>query len=201
LYKTYYANICASNLGKQTNTSTKVYLGWCREKRHKGNIIHEILHALGFWHEHSRPDRDNFININWDNVAQGAERNLEKAEEVNSLGSAYDYGSIMHYPSDAYSINSSVATIANTTVLNKWDSMGQRVKLSDNDIEQLRLLYQCQSGPRSGPVGMDELCSEDCPCWEHALGECTSDNECMGDLVCENTPDPLPIPEYDDQLP
>lgn len=115
--------------------------------QHKGNIIHEILHALGFWHEHSRPDRDDFIKIEWSNVVENAERNLVKAEEVNSLGSSYDYGSIMHYPGDAYAIDSSTSTITNTTVLNKWESMGQRVKLSDRDISQLRLLYQCQFGP------------------------------------------------------
>lgn len=200
-YETYYSNICASNLGKQTDTSTKIYLGWCRQMQHKGNIINEILHALGFWHEHSRPDRDDFIKIEWSNVVENAERNLVKAEEVNSLGSSYDYGSIMHYPGDAYAIDSSTPTITNTTVLNKWESMGQRVKLSDRDISQLRLLYQCQSGPRSGSIGIDDLCSEDCPCWEHAIGECTTDDECMGDLVCNDAPDSLPAPEYHDQLP
>ena len=199
--QTYYANICASNLGKQTNTSTKIYLGWCRAKKYKGAIIHEILHALGFWHEHSRPDRDNFIKIEWNNVLEGAERNLEKAEEVNSLGSEYDYLSIMHYPGGAYAIDSSKPTIMNTTVMNKWETIGQRVKLSDRDVDQLRLLYQCKSGPRHNSVGVDELCSKDCPCWEYAHGECDSDEECMGDLVCGNAPDTLPIQEYYDQLP
>lgn len=167
--------------------------------KHKGNIIHEILHALGFFHEHSRPDRDNFIKIEWDNVIDGAEIYLQKAEEINSLGSTYDYLSIMHYPGDAYAINNTICTILNSTVMNQWETMGQRVKLSDRDIDQLRLLYQCKSGPRAS-VGNDELCSEDCQCWEHA-GECTSDNDCIGDLVCGDTPDPLPVREYHDQLP
>ena len=29
-----------------------------------GNVIHEILHAAGMIHEHSRSDRNNFINVN-----------------------------------------------------------------------------------------------------------------------------------------
>ena len=42
---------CAANIGKQYFKETNVYLGWCKEPRHIGNIVHEILHALGFWHE------------------------------------------------------------------------------------------------------------------------------------------------------
>ena len=34
-------------------------------------IIHETLHALGFFHEHQRPDRDNYVTIFLDNVRKG----------------------------------------------------------------------------------------------------------------------------------
>lgn len=40
-YETYYSGICASNLGRQAGAKTSIYLGWCRNKEHKGNIIHE----------------------------------------------------------------------------------------------------------------------------------------------------------------
>lgn len=36
-----------------------------------GAIQHEILHVLGIWHEQSRPDRDEFIEILWDNIQPG----------------------------------------------------------------------------------------------------------------------------------
>jgi hypothetical protein len=36
-----------------------------------GNIVHELAHTLGYFHEHSRPDRDNYIKVVWSNVMKG----------------------------------------------------------------------------------------------------------------------------------
>ena len=154
----------------------------------------------------SRPDRDNHVTIDWKYVPENAINNFQKATMVNSLGSPYDFNSIMHYPSTAFSNSSSTpkhSTILPVNGLASWESMGQRAKLSVADVEQLRLLYQCASGPRDGGLTMDELCSEDCPCWEYALGTCASDAECMDDLVCADYYHTTGIPqeEHVDTLP
>ncbi len=36
----------------------------------QGTTCHEIMHALGFYHEFARSDRDNFVTIDWNTVYQ-----------------------------------------------------------------------------------------------------------------------------------
>ena len=70
-------------------------------------IAHEIAHALGAIHEHQRPDRDNFVVIQYQNIDPSL---TERQKEVNFglklkvlIQSPYDYYSVMHYKHDAYS--------------------------------------------------------------------------------------------------
>lgn len=37
----------------------------------EGRAMHELLHALGLFHEQSRADRDKFVKIHLDNVVAG----------------------------------------------------------------------------------------------------------------------------------
>merc|ERR1712168_1711994 len=44
----------------------------------KGVAIHEMMHALGFFHEQSRLDRDKHIKIIWRNIKPKFYNNFEK---------------------------------------------------------------------------------------------------------------------------
>ena len=57
-------------------------------------IIHEFLHAVGFAHEHKRPDRDQFITINWGNIQSDAvdDFQIHSASQVNTFNRPYDLG-------------------------------------------------------------------------------------------------------------
>lgn len=59
---------CYSPVGR-TGGSQEVALG--DACLNHGTIQHEILHALGLWHEQSRSDRDDFIQVMWDNIQEG----------------------------------------------------------------------------------------------------------------------------------
>ncbi|CAF1094502.1 unnamed protein product [Rotaria sordida] len=108
---------------------------------YEGIIMHELLHVLGFYHEQSRPDRDSYVTINFANIQLGMEHNFVKYNnsEVNTQSTPYDYGSIMHYETTAFSANGlpTIVPIQPNTII------GQRVNLSSIDIQEVRLFYNC----------------------------------------------------------
>lgn len=34
-------------------------------------VCHEMMHAIGIWHEQSRADRDDYVKIEWSNIQSG----------------------------------------------------------------------------------------------------------------------------------
>lgn len=101
-----------------------------------GTAIHEIGHAIGLFHEQSRSDRDSFVRILIDNVPPADRHNFEThVQDATDLGN-YDFGSIMHYPADAFSIDGGP-----TIVTLNGENIGQRQGLSAGDIGSVRAMY------------------------------------------------------------
>ncbi|CAL8110960.1 unnamed protein product [Orchesella dallaii] len=63
----------------------------------KFTVTHELIHAIGFDHEQSRRDRNNFIEIDFDNVKRGKRSQFVVNPTHSGSGFPYDIRSIMHY--------------------------------------------------------------------------------------------------------
>ncbi|GFU55619.1 zinc metalloproteinase nas-36 [Nephila pilipes] len=64
-------------------------------------IVHEIGHAIGMYHEQSRMDRDGYVTILWNNIPPGMTSQFSSNLDY-PRGVEYDYTSIMHYSSMAF---------------------------------------------------------------------------------------------------
>ncbi|XP_049800867.1 zinc metalloproteinase nas-4-like [Schistocerca nitens] len=136
----------------------------------KGIVQHELMHALGFWHEQSRADRDDYVTVLLHNVIPGYERQFKKHSWhiAQSLGLPYDTGSLMHYGRLAFSRDGRSPTIVPR---DPRAAIGQRLGFSEVDVAKINLLYGCrntlvrrptpptQPPPRPVCAGSDRFCN------------------------------------------
>ncbi|XP_014672235.1 PREDICTED: zinc metalloproteinase dpy-31-like [Priapulus caudatus] len=66
------------------------------EFRYRQIVAHEIGHALGFWHEQAREDRNDSVQILWQNIQPGKWYNF-LTHDTLTAGIPYDVSSLMHY--------------------------------------------------------------------------------------------------------
>ncbi|XP_049808643.1 hatching enzyme 1.2-like isoform X1 [Schistocerca nitens] len=107
----------------------------------EGRSIHELLHALGLFHEQSRADRDQFVEIVKENIIPEFLNNFNKQSLENTTYSfEYDYDSIMHYGAYFFSKEKGKPTIV---AKNRGVKLGQRRAMSKTDCLKINDLYGC----------------------------------------------------------
>ncbi|XP_021340905.1 zinc metalloproteinase nas-28-like [Mizuhopecten yessoensis] len=121
----------------------KLYLtNNCMNKR---NIVSLLLVTLGLYHEHQRPDRDQYIQVHLDNVQDIAKPLFNKtlATDTDLLGLPYDFHSITHFRQYEYAKHASRPTITSNV---SGVSFGDRDVLSFYDVLKVQTLYKCTKG-------------------------------------------------------
>lgn len=138
----YNANGCSSSVGMIGGMQKIRLADWAT----KGNVIHEICHALGLLHEHSKPGRDKYVTIVEDNIKLLKKHNFNEVETAMPNTPEFDFESIMLYGSyttSAFAKNPQWAVILKKVEKNDPDSIiiPQRERLTTRDLQILNVLY------------------------------------------------------------
>ncbi len=137
------ASACFSGVGQaRRGIVVRTNLGdGCQSNR---TVAHELGHALGLFHEHQRPDRDQYLTIDFANVRENAVGNFNLLAALPLVGE-YDFGSIMHYGRAAFAIDATRPTLIPHAPYQGWAaSMGTFPDPSGTDHEVVAFLYNQQ---------------------------------------------------------
>ncbi|CBY24203.1 unnamed protein product [Oikopleura dioica] len=129
---------CWSFVGHVANGAQDLNLG--PDCLIKGTIQHEFLHALGFYHEHTRADRDDFVKVFPENIIDEYEINYDKLPWSlwANVGSPYDIASVMHYGSTFFrTTEAASAGLYAMTDLEDQAFDAQRDRSSSIDMHQV----------------------------------------------------------------
>ncbi|XP_067136385.1 zinc metalloproteinase nas-13-like [Centruroides vittatus] len=132
---------CSSFVGKRGGRQIMNLASRCWNL---GIILHELGHAIGLFHEHTRPDRDKYIKILWDNIKEEYKSSFLKYDKnFLRICDKYSYDTVMHYGPKSFAKYGKITimpTLPNVTIkeVYEWRS------LSQSDIECIRILYECE---------------------------------------------------------
>ena len=130
------ANVSNSYLGMIGGEQVLNLADWAN----KYTAMHELAHALGVIHEQSRPDRDTYVTIHPENIADGMAFNFDKIAGALNQGD-YDFDSFMHYPAKAFSKNGADTITTNAGYTQFQNKMGQRSHTSTLDAAGMAAIY------------------------------------------------------------
>ncbi|XP_039269551.2 uncharacterized protein LOC120344405 isoform X2 [Styela clava] len=119
-----------------------------------GTVMHQIMHALGFWHKQSRQDRDKYIYILRQNIKSGFDGSFQKqtTDNIDNINSIYDYQSLMHFDQFAFSKDQNrwlTIIQANGNLYDKYN----KDYFTGGDVDLINKLYNCPAATNSTSSG------------------------------------------------
>lgn len=138
-------NACfSSHAGRQRNTSTDQLVNIGKDCANLNSIVHELGHLIGLYHEHSRPDRDKYIRVLYENLSLNSSDQFRKERDLNH-GVPYDYTSVMHY--DQWGFGNKVFEKNTIVTLDpsyqRFITIAHQKPLSFRDIKSINIMYSC----------------------------------------------------------
>lgn len=139
------ASGCSAQVGRQGGAQRLTLSQTCT----RGNAIHEVGHAVGLWHEQSRLDAAEHVEVHWNRIATSRQHNFRSWEQRGREGidrGEYDIGSLMQYGSWSFKPAGSTCTEADTsgctiTTVDGAYIPAQRDGLSPSDIAAIDEMY------------------------------------------------------------
>lgn len=131
-------SVCSANVGYREGAVSYVNLRDTTRWRScpLGIVVHEIGHVLGFWHEQTRPERDEHVRVLWRNIPDHHHDQFEIRSVGRRLG-PYDIDSTMHYLSSFLTNGDgpSIVRLDGSRINHDYET------LSRGDIAGIRALY------------------------------------------------------------
>lgn len=131
-------NHCYAQVGYTGSINTVSLSEGCGWKE----VFHEVMHVLGFFHEQNRFDRDDFLQVIWENIDEKNWPQFEKFHESSfpdsfkNGTSPFSYNTIMLYSPNAFSNSTdySMVTIDGAPYMTPDG-------VTDEDFERIQQLY------------------------------------------------------------
>ncbi|XP_047475462.1 uncharacterized protein LOC125029551 [Penaeus chinensis] len=134
---------CRSGVGIEGTGGQNISIGDNCNKL--GIVVHEVGHAVGFYHEIRRPDRDEHVVVNEKNILKDERFNFYKLHWLD-VSIKYDLSSVMHYNTLEWSANERTTVATKDPMLQGLIGMWKRetyVGLSHRDKLLANTIYGC----------------------------------------------------------
>uniref|UniRef100_A0A0N5BN19 Metalloendopeptidase n=1 Tax=Strongyloides papillosus TaxID=174720 RepID=A0A0N5BN19_STREA len=95
------------------------------------------------FHEMSRHDRDDYIDVKYENIKSGSQFNFDRYELIRALpyDLKYDFGSVMHYNRYITTKNRQETMVPKDKYKSYLKTIGQSTRFGFNDAKQLNIHY------------------------------------------------------------